>query len=211
MSESKFSLGPALAQFRKLGHKKGKEEAGVSGSEAMPEANSISDAGVTREEPGAELASALPTSAVADSRTELHSKDLKRQQPEAWEIPELEAGHRPLKRLRKESSTEEAAADTPIALPSGLEDSMSKGSSHQREADAEGAASEAAEERGEPSEKRDGGGDVDREGDEEGEQEDDEDEAKDGWRANDTICTKCDDGGAWLRHALEVSGRMRKN
>lgn len=168
----------------------------------MPDADAISqDAAddVAREESGTEHAPSVPPPAVADTSMELHGNDLKRQQPEPWDPPDQGSHERPLKRLRKQNTAEEAAS---LTVPSSLEDSLSEGSNHRAGAAAVEANHESAEERREQAEKEGGDPGLDVMGvEQEGEQEEgeqDNNEAPPDNRANDTICTKCDDGGAGL-------------
>lgn len=135
----------------------------------------------------AELAAGLESSGLDEITMQLNPQGQKRQQPEPADDPEL-SNHQPihpLKRLRK-SSPEEAPRSPPTAIPSSLEDSLSD--RDQTEACLDGANQEADE--------RPLDEDMDEYGDEAREEEEEHNTPEGEWRANDTICPQCDDGGA---------------
>lgn len=193
MNEEKFSLGPALAQFRKLASKRNTGGEAASEVEPMPKAEPLSQGETEvakQSESVAELPTGLMSSHLDHVPMELHSQGQKRQEPEPEDDPELSSHQpgRPLKRLRK-SSPEEAPVSPPIAIPSSLEDSPSNRCRTEACLD---RANQDADERALDEESEEYGG--------EAREEQEEHNTPEGeWRANDTICPQCDDGGARQR------------
>ncbi|BDA49308.1 probable histone-lysine N-methyltransferase, H3 lysine-36 and H4 lysine-20 specific isoform at N-terminal half [Coccomyxa sp. Obi] len=192
MNETKFSLGPALAHFRKLASKHNNGGEIESEVEPMPRAEPLSQGEpevAKQSESVVELAAGLESSCLDHVPMQLHSQGQKRQQPEPEDDPELSSHQleRPLKRLRK-SSPEEAPVSPPTPIPNSLEDSLSNRC--RTETCSDGANQEADE--------RALDEDIEEYRDEAREEEEEHNTPEGEWRANDTICPQCDDGGALL-------------
>ncbi len=193
MNKKRFSLGPALAQFRKLASKNSTAGEIALEVEPMPRAEPLSQGEpevAKQSESVAELAAGLESSRLNHAPMQLLSQGPGWQEPESKDDRELSSHQpeRPLKRLRK-SSPEDPPGSPSIAIPSSLEDTLSN--SHRTEASLLGANEEADE--------RALDEDVDEYSDEARKEQEEHNTPEGEWRANDTICPQCDDGGARQR------------
>lgn len=191
-SGSKLSLAPALAQLRALNQNKRKEREQASQVESVLDANA-SDVGAVDNTARSEAPPALHTGQDAapqpDHEVPLHI-DQEEQLTEPWGSvqPWDQQPGCALKRLRKLNSAGEEAKDSPFVAPSSLQDSLSKSSGQQVEGGQEAAHEDDVLEEGE-----DINGDDSSEG---GIEDEEHNDPENEWRANETICSNCDDGGA---------------